>query len=240
MKAKHLLLTLSAGALLLAGCNGGSLKSTTASLKTANDTASYYIGYMYGTGLVRTGLKDPNMQAIVAGMNTALEKKSTGTDEQKMQMFLSMYLQKLAMQQAEENLKNGQEFLKKNAQKAGVDTLAHGIQYKVLKEGNGAMPKATDKVKVNYKGSLIDGTEFDSSYKRGEPTEFYLNQVISGWREAIQHMPVGSKWEIFIPADQAYGNRGAGGAIGPNETLIFEVELLEIVTPENEAADTQN
>lgn len=239
MNAKLLLLTLSAGAIMIAGCNSGSMTSTTATLKTASDTASYYIGYMYGTGLERSGLKDPNMEAIVAGMNAALKKADVKTDPQQMQMYLSMYLQKIAMQQAEENLKKGQEFLKENAKKSDVDTLANGIQYKVLKEGNGPKPTATDKVKVHYKGTLIDGTEFDSSIKRGEPAEFYLNQVIPGWTQAIQQMPQGSKWIIYIPSDQAYGQRGAGGAIGPNETLIFEVELLDINPQEQEAAEAK-
>lgn len=239
MNAKLLLLTLSAGAIMIAGCNSGCMTSTTATLKTASDTASYYIGYMYGTGLERSGLKDPNMEAIVAGMNAALKKADVKTDPQQMQMYLSMYLQKIAMQQAEENLKKGQEFLKENAKKSDVDTLANGIQYKVLKEGNGPKPTATDKVKVHYKGTLIDGTEFDSSIKRGEPAEFYLNQVIPGWTQAIQQMPQGSKWIIYIPSDQAYGQRGAGGAIGPNETLIFEVELLDINPQEQEAAEAK-
>lgn len=240
MNAKLLLLTLSAGAIMIASCNSGSMTtSTTATLKTASDTASYYIGYMYGTGLERSGLKDPNMEAIVAGMNAALKKVDVKTDPQQMQMYLSMYLQKIAMQQAEENLKKGQEFLKENAKKSDVDTLANGIQYKVLKEGNGPKPTATDKVKVHYKGTLIDGTEFDSSIKRGEPAEFYLNQVIPGWTQAIQQMPQGSKWIIYIPSDQAYGQRGAGGAIGPNETLIFEVELLDINPQDQEAAEAK-
>lgn len=239
MNAKLLLLALSAGAIMMTSCNSGSLTSTTATLKTASDTASYYIGYMYGTGLERSGLKEPNMEAIVAGMNAALKKTDVKTDPQQMQMFLSMYLQKLAMQQAEDNLKKGQEFMKENAKKSGVDTLANGIQYKVVKEGNGPKPTATDKVKVHYKGTLIDGTEFDSSIKRGEPAEFYLNQVIPGWTQAIQQMPQGSKWIIYIPSDQAYGQRGAGGAIGPNETLIFEVELLDINPQDKETTEEQ-
>lgn len=239
MNAKILLLTLSAGVMMLSSCNKGSLTSTTATLKTASDTACYYIGYMYGTGLERSGLKDPNMEAIVAGMNAALKKADVKTDPQQMQMYLSMYLQKIAMQQSEENLKKGREFLKENAKKDGVDTLANGIQYKVLKEGNGPKPTATDKVKVHYKGTLIDGTEFDSSIKRGEPAEFYLNQVIPGWTQAIQQMPQGSKWIIYIPSDQAYGQRGAGQAIGPNETLIFEVELLDINPEDNKAEEAK-
>lgn len=235
MKAKNLLLTLAVGAMAM-GCNNGSMTQTSASLKTAADTASYYIGYMYGNGMQRMGMKEPNMNALIAGLNSALQNKETGANPQAMDMYLNNYFQQLAMQRAQENSEKGKKFLEENAKKAGIDTLAHGIQYRVIKQGDGAKPAATDKVKVHYKGTLIDGTEFDSSIKRGEPAEFRLNQVISGWTTALQEMPVGSKWEIFIPADQAYGSRG-GGPIGPNETLIFEVELLDIVAPEAPAAE---
>lgn len=234
MKAKNLLLTLAVGA-LAASCNSGSMTQTTANLKTATDTASYYLGFMYGTGMQRMGLKDANMEALVAGMNTAFQGKETEANPQAMEMYLNNYFQQMAMKQAEANLEKGQKFLAENAKKEGVKELVDGIQYKVIKEGNGAKPAETDVVKVHYKGTLIDGTEFDSSIKRGEPAEFPLNRVISGWTKALKEMPVGSKWEIYIPADQAYGQRGSG-PIGPNETLIFEVELLDIVTPQAPAS----
>ena len=231
MKAKNLLLTLAVGAMAV-GCNsGGSLNQTSASLKNASDTASFYIGYMYGTGMQRMGMKEPNMDALVAGMNSAVQKKEVKTDPQQMEMYLNNYFQRLAMKRAEENAEKGKKFLEENAKKSGVDTLSHGIQYKILKKGDGPKPTATDIVKVHYRVTLIDGTEFDSSLKRGEPIEFPLNRVIPGWTTALQEMPVGSKWEIYITSDQAYGPRG-GGSIGPNETLIFEVELLDIVNPE--------
>lgn len=230
MKAKNLLLTLAVGA-LAASCNSSSMTQTTTTLKTASDTASYYLGFMYGTGMQRMGVKEPNMEAIVAGMNSALQGKETETNPQAMEMYLNNYFQQMAMKQAEANLEKGQKFLAENAKKEGVKELVDGIQYKVIKEGNGAKPAETDVVKVHYKGTLIDGTEFDSSIKRGEPAEFPLNRVISGWTKSLKEMPVGSKWEIYIPAEQAYGQRGSG-PIGPNETLIFEVELLDIVTPE--------
>lgn len=237
MKAKILLLTLAVGAMAM-GCNSGSMTQTSAPLKTAADTASFYIGYMYGSGMQRMGMKDPNMTAIVAGINSALQKKETATDPQAMEMYLNNYFQELSVRRADENAEKGKKFLEENAKKSGVETLADGIQYKVIKKGEGAQPSETDVVKVHYKGTLIDGTEFDSSIKRGEPAEFQLNRVIPGWTKALKEMPVGSKWEIFIPSDQAYGPRG-GGPIGPNETLIFEVELLEIVAPEAPAADQQ-
>lgn len=230
MKAKNLLITLAVGALAM-GCNCGSMKQTSAPLKNAADTASFYLGYMYGSGMHRMGLKEPNMKAVIAGINSALQQKEIKTNPQEMEMYLNNYFQQLSIQRAKENAEKGKRFLEENAKKSGVDTLANGIQYKVIKQGEGAKPTATDVVKVHYQGTLIDGTEFDSSIKRGEPAEFQLNRVIPGWTTALQAMPVGSKWIIYIPADQAYGSRG-GGPIGPNETLIFEVELLEIVTPE--------
>ena len=221
---------LTVGAMLIS-CNNGSVNQTSAPLKTEADTASFYLGYLNGSGMLQMKMTDLNMGALVAGMNSALKKKEVKPDQQTMEMYLNSYFQKLSTLRATENLEKGKKFLAENAKKAGVDTLSDGIQYKVIKKGDGPKPSETDVVKVNYKGTLLDGTEFDSSYKRGEPAEFPLNRVIPGWTKSLKEMPVGSKWEIFIPADQAYGPRG-GGPIGPNETLIFEVELLEIVNPE--------
>ena len=130
-----------------------------------------------------------------------------------------------------ENKAAGEAFLAENAKKEGVVTTASGLQYKVIKAGKGEVPTATSTVKVNYKGTLIDGTEFDSSYKRNEPTTFRANQVIKGWTEALTMMPVGSKWELYIPQELAYGARETGGSIKPFSALIFEVELLEVVQP---------
>ena len=129
---------------------------------------------------------------------------------------------------AQTALEKGETFLQENGKKEGVHTTASGLQYKVLKEGIGRTPKATDTVKVNYRGTLLDGTEFDSSYKRNQPIEFALNQVIPGWTEGVQLMKEGAKYEFVIPSKLAYGRRGAGGVIGPDETLIFEVELLSV------------
>ena len=129
---------------------------------------------------------------------------------------------------AQDAAAKGETYLKENAKKEGVKTLPSGLQYKVVKEGSGKSPKATDTVSVHYRGTLIDGTEFDSSIKRGEPAEFPVNRVIKGWTEALQLMKEGDKWMLYIPSHLAYGERGAGGAIGPNETLIFEVELLKV------------
>jgi len=131
-------------------------------------------------------------------------------------------------QLADKNQKEGEVFLAENKKKKGVITLPSGLQYQVIKEGTGKIPKATDTVTTHYRGTLIDGTEFDSSYKRGEPASFPVNGVIKGWTEALQLMKVGSKWQLFIPSNLAYGPQGAGQAIGPNATLIFEIELLSI------------
>ncbi len=236
MNATKLLFILAIGAMAM-GCNCGSMTQTSTTLKTGNDTASFYIGYMYGTGLKNMGIKDPNINAIVAGINSALHVKDSTKNPQEMEMYLNQYMNKLAMLKAEENIKKGAAFMKENAKKAGIDSLEGGIQYKIEKEGNGEKPLETDVVKVHYKGTLLDGTEFDSSYKRGEPAEFPLNRVIPGWTKTLQHMPVGSKWTVYIPADMAYGPRG-GGPIGPNETLIFEIELLEIVKQDATATES--
>ena len=129
---------------------------------------------------------------------------------------------------AEKNKKEGDAFLEANKKKDGVITLPSGLQYKIIKEGSGPKPTATQTVKCNYRGTLIDGKEFDSSYKRGEPTEFPVGQVIKGWTEALQLMPVGSKWQLFIPSNLAYGENGGGSMIGPNAALIFDIELISI------------
>ena len=139
---------------------------------------------------------------------------------------LTLIFSSLAM--AQSALQDGQRFLKENAGKPGVNKTSSGLQYKVLREGSGKSPKATDIVVVNYRGTFINGKEFDSSYKSGKPIEFPLNRVIPGWTEGVQLMKEGAKYEFFIPPDLAYGSRGAGGVIGPDETLIFEVELLQV------------
>jgi FKBP-type peptidyl-prolyl cis-trans isomerase FklB len=129
---------------------------------------------------------------------------------------------------SEKNKKEGEEYLAENKKKEGIITTQSGLQYKVLKKGTGKIPKSTDTVTVNYRGTLIDGTEFDSSYRRGQPASFKVNGVIRGWTEALQLMKEGAKWQLYIPSNLAYGERGAGRNIGPNSTLIFEVELISI------------
>jgi FKBP-type peptidyl-prolyl cis-trans isomerase FklB len=204
-------------------------------LTTTKQKASYAIGMNWGTGLHRQGI-DVDNAALIQGMKDALAGGKTLLTEDEARSAL-MQLQKemqekqqaKAAQEGEANKKEGDAFLAANKTKEGVVTLPSGLQYKILTPGTGPKPTASDSVVCNYKGTLINGSEFDSSYKRGEPATFPVTGVIKGWTEALQLMPVGSKWQLFIPPDLAYGPRGTpGGPIGPNATLIFEVELISI------------
>jgi FKBP-type peptidyl-prolyl cis-trans isomerase FklB len=212
---------------------------TPLALKTDKDKVSYAIGVNIGKSMRKDTVDvDPaifsrGMKDAMAGGKLLLTDDEIKTTLTKLQTDLRAR-QEVAMQKAGEiNKKAGDDFLAQNKTKEGVVALPDGLQYKILKEGNGPKPAATDSVVCNYRGTLIDGTEFDSSYKRGQPATFPVNGVIKGWTEAVQLMPVGSKWQLFVPTDLAYGNRGAGPDIGPNATLIFEVELLSI---QNKAA----
>ncbi len=205
-------------------------------LKTQRDKASYAIGLNIGKNLHRD-LVDVDPNILLRGLKDALAgSKPLLTDDEIKATMTALQSdvhnrQEAKMQQAgETNKKEGEAFLSSNKTKAGVVTLPSGLQYKILKEGSGPKPSATDSVVCNYRGTLLDNTEFDSSYKRGQPATFQVGQVIKGWTEALQLMPVGSKWQLFIPSELAYGDRGAGADIAPNATLIFEVELLSIET----------
>ncbi|MDR1415048.1 MAG: FKBP-type peptidyl-prolyl cis-trans isomerase [Odoribacteraceae bacterium] len=230
MNTKFFILILSIVTLATASCCN--YTQTQASLKNDTDTVSFYLGYNFGEQLRSMGIQ-PNLQAYVAGINAALQKKEAPADPQAMGMYMNTYGQKAVAAKGEKTKKEGEDFLAANGKKTGVTTTASGLQYKVESTGDGPIPTATDRVKVHYKGTHLDGSEFDSSRTRGEPFEFEVGSgVIPGWSEAIQLMPVGSKWTIYIPASLAYGERGTyGGPIGPNEALIFEVELMEIVVP---------
>lgn len=204
-------------------------------LTTTKEKASYAIGMNLGGGLHRQNI-DVDSAALVQGLKDTLSGNKTLLTEEEaraalMQLQSEMQAKMQAKQAAEgeANKKEGDAFLAANKTKEGVVTLPSGLQYKILTPGTGPKPTATDSVVCNYKGTLINGTEFDSSYKRGEPATFPVTGVIKGWTEALQLMPVGSKWQLFIPSDLAYGPRGTpGGPIGPNATLIFEVELISI------------
>ncbi|MEW6681909.1 MAG: FKBP-type peptidyl-prolyl cis-trans isomerase [Nitrospirota bacterium] len=204
------------------------------SLKTDQEKVSYSIGLDIGANFKRQSV-ELDSKALAAGISDGLSGAKPALSEDEVKKVLADFQQQMraraaamAQQLADQNKKNGEAYLAENKKQKGIVTLPSGLQYKVLKEAKGAKPKATDTVSVHYRGTLIDGTEFDSSIKRGQPAEFPVNQVIPGWTEALQLMPVGSKWQLFIPSGLAYGAQGAGNMIGPNSTLIFEVELLEI------------
>ena len=203
-------------------------------LKDQKEKVSYSIGLDIGSTLKRQ-LIDVNEETMNRGIQDGLSgAKPLMSDEQMKETMAAFQKDMMAKQAAAKkeagakNAEEGKKFLAENKTKEGVKTTADGLQYKVEKEGTGANPKATDTVKVNYRGTTIDGKEFDSSYKRGEPATFPVNRVIKGWTEALQLMKVGSKYKLFIPAELAYGERGAGADIGPDSTLIFDVELLGI------------
>ncbi len=193
------------------------------------DKVSYALGLSIGNNFLNSGIKDLQVEDFVKGLTDVLNEKQPDITYDEAKEVINEFFIKLQKEKMEINKKAGEEFLHINKGKAGVVELPSGLQYQVLKQGNGAKPKATDKVKCHYHGTLINGTVFDSSVQRGQPAVFGVNQVIPGWVEALQLMPVGSKWRLFIPSNLAYGEQGAGEMIEPNSTLIFDVELLDIV-----------
>ena len=204
-------------------------------LKTMEQKVAYSIGIDLGRRLHQTGVElDPAI--VAAGLRDGLADKAALTDEQMGEVMQAFKQQMMAKQQdaggggadAEKNLKAGQAFLAENKTKPGVITLPSGLQYKVIREGTGKTPKLTDTVVANYRGTLIDGTEFDSSYKRGQPSSFAVNQVVKGWTEILQKMKTGSKYQLFVPSELAYGPRPRGEIISANSALIFDIELIDV------------
>jgi len=206
---------------------------TKKAVTTEDEKISYSLGYNIGKNLTRDF--DVNMTSFVQGFKASQEQGKSILTQEEMKEAMTVFQNKMREKQmakmkvaAQENKEKGEAFLAANKKKEGVVTLESGLQYRVLKSGDGPIPKASDTVECQYKGTTIDGKEFDSSYKRGKPASFQVNGVIKGWTEALQLMQVGSKWKLFIPPELAYGDRGAGRAIAPGTTLIFEVELLGI------------
>ena len=202
--------------------------------KTKKEKISYSIGVNIGKNMKTQGI-DLDQGLLTQGIKDGLNNSKTAMSDKDMEAAMTTFQQEMmgkmqAKQKVvgEKNVKEGEAFLAANKKKEGVVTLSSGLQYKILKSGDGPKPTKDQTVKCHYRGTLIDGTEFDSSYKRGEPTEFPVGQVIKGWTEALQLMPVGSKWQLFIPSDLAYGPEGRGQTIGPNATLIFDIELISI------------
>lgn len=225
-------LSIFAIALVLMSCQNNAQENV--ELKTQKDSVSYAIGYNIGMNF-KTQNIDVDPAIVAAAMRDLMNDAEPKLNEEQSQQVWMAYQQELMAKQQEEreqsgvkNKEEGQKWLEENKKKDGVQVTASGLQYKVITMGEGATPTKDDKVKVHYRGKLIDGKQFDSSYDRGEPAVFPVTGVIPGWTEVLLLMPVGSKWEVYIPGELAYGERGAGQDIGPNATLIFDVELLGI------------
>ncbi|HKJ78769.1 MAG TPA: FKBP-type peptidyl-prolyl cis-trans isomerase [Prolixibacteraceae bacterium] len=210
----------------------GSVKEV--KLETDADSVGYAIGVLVGANNNQQiesapGGGDINTEAMASAFRSAILDEETAITREEADAIVRRYFEGAGEEEAQSNLEEGNAFLEENKQREGVQVTESGLQYEILEEGTGATPGANDQVKVHYHGTLIDGTVFDSSVERGEPATFGVSQVIPGWTEALLMMKEGSKWKIYLPSLIAYGERGAGQNIGPNTTLIFEVELLEIV-----------
>ncbi|MBQ3189741.1 MAG: FKBP-type peptidyl-prolyl cis-trans isomerase [Bacteroides sp] len=193
------------------------------------DKFSYAIGLGIGQNLLSMGAQGINVEDFAQAIADVLNRKETAISHNEAREIVNNYFTELEAKMNAENIEKGKAFLAENAKKEGVITLPSGLQYQVITEGNGKKPSATDKVKCHYEGTLIDGTLFDSSIKRGQPAVFGVNQVIRGWVEALQLMSEGSKWRLFIPSELGYGAQQAGEMIPPHSTLIFDVELIEVL-----------
>lgn len=244
MRLKNVVFALVAGMFALSACNLQKNNKGSASLQSENDSVSYSLGVYFGQTIKSQGLDTVNtevlakaiediMSAPAATPGDTTKKGNALMSAEQAGMYLSSYFQNLQTKKSDKNLKEGQNFLAQNKSKEGVKTTASGLQYKILKEGNGPSPAASDTVVAHYTGKTIGGKVFDTSMDDGKPLVYPANQLIPGWTEALQLMKVGSKWELYIPAELAYGERGAGPDIGPNSTLIFEMELLGIGTPDS-------
>ncbi len=190
---------------------------------------SYALGMSIAGNLIQTGVKTVNPELFLNGFKDVFKGEETMIHPEEANAILEEFIGKLNQNKGAGNLEAGIKFLAENKKNQGVTELPSGLQFKVLTEGNGEIPTLNDQVKCHYHGTLIDGTVFDSSVERGQPAVFPVNGVIQGWVEALQLMSTGSKWRLFIPSELAYGSNGAGGVIGPNSALIFDVELLKII-----------
>ncbi len=227
MNHKTLITVLLSTSLWSASCNAQN-KMKKEDLKTELDTVSYSLGVNIGSNIKQQGVKNLNLNALMKGMEQALAGDSTWLNDQEAMSAIQGYFTKISEAKGTESKKAGEAFLAENGKKKGITTTASGLQYEVIKMGDGDKPLATDEVTVHYHGTTTDGQVFDSSKDRGEPATFPLNGVIAGWTEALQLMPKGSIFKLYLPSNLAYGERGAGEKIPPHAVLIFEVELLDI------------
>lgn len=193
------------------------------------DKLSYALGLSMGNNFKSSGIAALSVDDFARGVQAVYENVKLEMTYDEAKQIVNDYFTRLQQEVEERNLRAGEAFLAENKKRAGVVTLPSGLQYEVLTEGKGRRPSATDRVQCHYHGTLIDGTVFDSSVQRGTPAVFGVNQVIPGWVEALQLMPEGSRWKLYIPSELAYGKRGAGGSIAPNSALVFEVELIKII-----------
>ncbi|MCZ6804655.1 MAG: FKBP-type peptidyl-prolyl cis-trans isomerase [Proteobacteria bacterium] len=206
------------------------ISAQAAKIETDKEKLSYAMGFFFGQSVTRQDM-DPDTPAFMQAVEDILTGAETKMTKDEMQQILSDYRKKEQQERvahANNNKQDGIKYLEENKKKTGVTELESGLQYKVIKSGEGEKPTSEDTVVVHYRGTLIDGTEFDSSYARDEPAEFGVTRVIRGWQEALPLMTVGSKWQITVPSELAYGERGGGGVIGPNATLLFDIELIAI------------
>lgn len=193
------------------------------------DKFSYAIGLGIGQQLLSMGAKNLSVDDFAQAINDVLNGNSTAITHQEAREIVNAYFAEMEQKMSAAAIEEGKNLLEKNKENPAITTLSSGLQYEVITQGNGKKPEATDKVRCHYEGTLLNGTLFDSSYKRGEPAVFGVNQVIQGWVEALQLMNEGSKWKLYIPSELAYGSQGAGEMIPPHSTLIFEVELIEVL-----------
>lgn len=200
----------------------------TMELKTEMDSISYGLGVSIAQNLKSQGVTELDVVSLSKGLEDVLQGKDLKLAEAEIGAMLNTYMQKKVEEKAKEVIEEGKKFLEENGKRSEVKTLPSGLQYEIIKEGTGEKPTSLDKVTTHYTGRLIDGTVFDSSVERGQPATFPVGGVIKGWTEALQLMPVGSKWKLYIPYNLAYGERGAGAQIGPYSTLIFDIELISI------------
>jgi FKBP-type peptidyl-prolyl cis-trans isomerase FklB len=227
MKTKNVLSIILIAAVSFSSCNGQK-KSSDVKLTNKIDSVSYGIGLSIGNNLGKDGLNDLNLDVMMKAMRSAINKDSMLMDQQQAGTVIQSYLTEARKKKADEAVAKEKTWMDENAKKPGVITLPSGLQYTIIKTGTGPKPTMADTVIIHYHGTLLDGTVFDSSVERGEPITHPAAQFIPGWTEALQLMPVGSKWKLYIPSRLAYGEQGMGGKIEPNSTLIFEVELLGI------------